>query len=42
MPPDMKKIIEEIPDLVLDENFKESASDEFDNISSTKFNSRRN
>ena len=36
MPPDTKKIIEEIPDLILGENFNESASDEFDNNSSTK------
>ena len=34
MPPDTKKIIEEILDLILDENFNESASDEFDNNSS--------
>ena len=31
MPPDTKTIIEEIPDLILDENFNESASGEFDN-----------
>ena len=31
MPPDTNTIIEEIPDLLLDENFNESASDEFDN-----------
>ena len=31
MPPDTKTIIEEIPDLILDENFNESESDEFDN-----------
>ena len=36
MPPDTKKIIEEIPDLILGENFNESASDEFDNNSSTE------
>ena len=42
MPPDTKKIIEEIPDLILNENFNESTSDEFDNNSSTKFKSRRN
>ena len=34
MPPDTKKIIEEILDLILDENFNESASDELDNNSS--------
>ena len=31
MPPDMKTIIEEIPDLILNENFNESALDEFYN-----------
>ena len=31
MPPDTKKIIEEIPDLISDENFNESASVKFDN-----------
>ena len=31
MPPDTKTIIEEVPDLILDENFNESASYEFDN-----------
>ena len=31
MPPDTKTIIEEVPDLILDENFNESASDELDN-----------
>ena len=36
MPPDMKKIIEEIPDLILDENFNDWASDEFDNNSDTE------
>ena len=36
MPPDTKKIIEEILDLILDENFNESASDELDNNSSTE------
>ena len=36
MPPDTKKITEEIPDLILDENFNESASDEFDNNSSSE------
>ena len=36
MPPDTKKIIEEIPDLILGENFNESASDGFDNNSSTE------
>ena len=34
--PDKKKIIEEIPVLILDENFNESASDEFDNNLSTE------
>ena len=36
IPPDTKKIIEEIPDLILDENFNQSASDKFDNNSSTE------
>ena len=36
MPPDTKKIIEEIPDLILNENFNESASDKFDNRSNTE------
>ena len=36
MPPDTKKITEEIPDLILDENFNESPSDEFHNNSSTE------
>ena len=31
MPPDMKTIIEEIPDFILNENFNESALDEFYN-----------
>lgn len=31
MPPDTKKIIEEIPDLISDANFNEIVSDEFDN-----------
>ena len=31
MPPDTKTIIEETPDLILDENFNESESDDFDN-----------
>ena len=35
MPPDTKMIIE-IPDLILDENFNESASEEFDSNSSTE------
>ena len=29
MPPDTKKIIEEVPDLFLDRNLNESPSDEF-------------
>ena len=36
MPPDTKKIIEEIPDLILEENFNESPSDKFDNNLSTE------
>ena len=36
MPPDTKKILEEIPDLILVENFNASASDKFDNNSSTE------
>lgn len=35
MQPDTKKVIEEILDLILDENFNESASDECDNNAST-------
>ena len=36
MPQYTKMIIEEIPDLILDENFNESASEEFDSKSSTE------
>ena len=36
MPQDTKMIIEEIPDLILDENFNESASEESDSKSSTE------
>ena len=36
MLPDTKKIIEEIPDLTLDENFNDSRSDQFGNNSSTE------
>ena len=31
VPPDTKTVIEEIPDLILDERFNESASDDFGN-----------